>query len=313
MIIRVVDIGSNSVKASQYLVERGKQRLLSKNKLDYSLGNLVFAKGSIPDAGADRIAKFIRELPRPRAGKPQFTFIVATSAVRSAKNRSAFTKRLEALTGIDVRVLSGAEESYLIHMGILSQAAAKPGEVIKTIDIGGGSAEISWSRGMKYLSGKSYELGAIRVAQRFVDGKPFTRAVLAKIGEHALKTFRAHAQAEIPAAHRAIGSSGNLRALGHVMGKLRGQSLARLLPGVTPGALEDLAELAVGRTPRELGALLGLRSQQRIHILMPAAMILLAGMRHFGIPRLTVTEAGLREGAAYFWSRHGHLTLPVSE
>jgi exopolyphosphatase/guanosine-5'-triphosphate,3'-diphosphate pyrophosphatase len=311
MIIRVVDIGSNSVKASQYLVERGKQRLLSKNKLDYSLGNLVFAKGSIPDSGADRIAKFIRELPRPRAGKPQFTFIVATSAVRSASNRAAFARRLETLTGIDVRVLSGAEESYLIHMGILSQAAVKPGEVIKTIDIGGGSAEISWSRGAKYLSGKSYELGAIRVAQKFVDGKPFTRAGLAKMTEHALKAFRAQAQAEIPAAQRAIGSSGNLRALGHVMGKMRGQALSRLLPGITPGALEDLAELAVGRTPRELGALLGLRSQQRIHILMPAAMILLAGMRYFGIPRLTVTDAGLREGAAYFWSRHGHLTLPV--
>jgi exopolyphosphatase/pppGpp-phosphohydrolase len=56
----------------------------------------------------------------------------------------------------------------------------------------------------------------------------------------------------------------------------------------------------------------GLHSAQRSQIILPAAMILLAGMRHFGIPRLTVTEAGLREGVAYFWSRHGHLTLPVS-
>jgi exopolyphosphatase/guanosine-5'-triphosphate,3'-diphosphate pyrophosphatase len=215
MIIRVIDIGSNSIKASQYSVERGKQRLLSKNKLDYSLGNLVFAKGSIPDSSAERIAKFIRELPRPRSGKPQFTFILATSAVRSASNRGAFVKRLEALSGIDVRVLSGAEESYLIHTGILGQAEVKPGEVIKTIDIGGGSAEISWSRGSKYLSGKSYELGAIRVAHRFVDGKPFTRSVLGQIQEHALKTFRADSRTDIPSAQRAIGSSGNLRARPH--------------------------------------------------------------------------------------------------
>jgi exopolyphosphatase/pppGpp-phosphohydrolase len=34
-------------------------------------------------------------------------------------------------------------------------------------------------------------------------------------------------------------------------------------------------------------------------------------MRRIGIPRLEVSEAGLREGAIWWWSRHGHLNLPV--
>jgi hypothetical protein len=46
---------------------------------------------------------------------------------------------------------------------------------------------------------------------------------------------------------------------------------------------------------------------------MPAVMVLLASLRYFDIGRLAIAEAGLREGAAAFWSRHGHLTLPLLE
>jgi exopolyphosphatase/pppGpp-phosphohydrolase len=44
---------------------------------------------------------------------------------------------------------------------------------------------------------------------------------------------------------------------------------------------------------------------------MPAAVVLLCAMRRLGIPRLEVGEEGLREGAIQWWSRHGHLNLPV--
>jgi exopolyphosphatase/guanosine-5'-triphosphate,3'-diphosphate pyrophosphatase len=286
-----------------------------RDKLNYSVGNAVFPRGAIPDAGLAKIAAFIATggaAGGRSADKPHFTFALATSAVRSAQNRDAFVKRLSEETGVSVRVLSGAEESFLIHTGILCHAGPKPGEVIKTIDIGGGSAEVSWSRDGKYLFGRSYELGAIRLARQFFNGKAYTRAGLRQVHDLALAAFRSHSPPEAPAADRAIGSSGNVRAVGHMLQKVRGQVFLRQMPDVTPGTLEDISELAVGRTPAEISALFDLQTD-RAQIIMPAVMVLLASLRYFDIGRLAIAEAGLREGAAAFWSRHGHLTLPLLE
>lgn len=316
MIIRIVDIGSNSVKASLYAVQGGRHRLIKRNKLDYSVGNAVFPQGSIPESGIRKIAAFVKAgfSEKVRAAeKPHFTFVLATSAVRSARNRDAFATRLAAETGVAVRILDGAEESFLIHGGILSQAMPRPGEVIKTIDIGGGSAEVSWSRDGHYLFGRSYELGAIRLARKFLaDGKPLTRSDLRRISDHALEAFRAGSPPAAPAADRAIGSSGNVRAIAHMAAKARGPAFARLLPVITPGTLEDLAEVSLGRTPAALATAFDL-PPARAAIIMPAVMVLHASLRHFGISRLEIAEAGLREGAAAYWSRHGHLNLPVLE
>jgi exopolyphosphatase/guanosine-5'-triphosphate,3'-diphosphate pyrophosphatase len=310
MIVRIIDIGSNSVKSSRYSIEPGRHRLADRDKLDYSLGNAVFPDGPIPDAGMERIAAFIASEPKG-AEKARFTFALATSAVRSAPNRDAFVRRIEEKTGVSVRVLSGAEESYLIHLGIISRAGVEPGQVIKTIDIGGGSAEVSWSRGGRYLFGHSYELGAIRLTRRFLDGKALTREAFAQIHEHAMGEFRKRTAAA-PPADRAIGSSGNVRALTRMLDAVRAPGFARAVPFLTPGTLEDVAEAAFDRTPAQISAFFGI-NLERARIVMPAAAVLLAGMRHFDIRRLETTEAGLREGAMAFWSKHGHFDLPLAE
>ncbi|HEX2613331.1 MAG TPA: hypothetical protein VHO02_07045 [Fibrobacteria bacterium] len=312
VLVRIVDIGSNSVKASLYMMEGGAHRLVSRSKLDYSPGNAVFPRGAIPDSGLAKIAAFIRDSGARAALRPHFTFALATSAVRSARNRDAFVKRLSAETGVEVRVLSGAEESFLIHAGILAGAARKPRGVIKTIDIGGGSAEVSWSRDGRFLFGRSYELGAIRLARHFSDGKPYTHEGLARIHDFAMEQFRARSPAEAPAANRAIGSSGNLRAIGRMVQKMRSRAFLGRIAEVTPGTLEDIAEMSVGLTPAGVAEAFDL-PPERARIILPAVMVLLASLRHFGVPRLEIAEAGLREGAAAYWCRHGHLNLPVLE
>ncbi len=312
MLIRIVDIGSNSVKASIYAVEKQDHKLVDKDKLSFSLGEEVFATGSIAEAAQDKVARFIADLPGSAGGdKVHFTFILATSAVRSARNRDAFARRVEAKTGLAMRILSGDEESFLIHMGIASTAAVGASEIIKTIDIGGGSAEISWSRGYEYLAGHSYDLGAIRLSQRFLKGKSFSREAYELIYEHCKQEFKTrYAVIAPPPSQRAFGSSGNLRAIQRMVQNVRGGPFLKLMPEITVGSLEDVAELAIGKSAQGIQSLFDI-PLERARIIMPAVAVLAASMRWFGIPRLAVSEAGLREGAAYWWSRHGHLNLPV--
>ena len=314
MLIRVVDIGSNSIKSSLYDVENQTHKLVAKEKLPYSLGEEVFSQGYISEDGQEKVAEFIQELPGSQGGeKIHFTFVLATSAVRSSRNRDAFVRKLTQRTGHACRVLSGEEESFLIHMGIAIRAGIGTQDIIKTIDVGGGSAEISWSRGMQYLEGHSYDLGAIRLSKRFLKSRTFSRESFVQIQELALSEFKGGFDGRsAPEAQKAVGSSGNIRAIEGMVQCVRSPAIAKLIPEITPGSLEDVAEIAVGRTPQNLQDIFDI-GPERARIIMPAVVVLCATMRFFGIARLEVVEAGLREGAAWFWSRHGHLSLPVEQ
>jgi exopolyphosphatase/pppGpp-phosphohydrolase len=172
---------------------------------------------------------------------------------------------------------------------------------------------VSWSRNGRYLFGQSYELGAIRLTRKFLgNGQALTREAMQRVQDHALDQFRKRSPSEVPTADRAVAGSGNVRAIDKMAQSLRGNSFSKLLPEITIGTLEDLAEVAAGRTPQSLASLFDLNIE-RARIVMPAVMVLLASMRHFGIRRLETTESGLREGVAGFWSRHGHLNIPVSD
>jgi exopolyphosphatase/guanosine-5'-triphosphate,3'-diphosphate pyrophosphatase len=316
MLIRIVDIGSNSIKASVYDVQNQDHKAIARDKLSFSLGEEVFSNGAVPgsisEAAQDKVANFIQGLsPSANGEKVHFTFVLATSAVRSARNRDALARKVLQKTGLALRILTGEEESFLIHMGIASKADIGPQEIIKTIDIGGGSAEISWSRGYDYLFGHSYDLGAIRLSQRFLKGKNFTRESFDQINELAVTEFKTRFEVKPPPpSQRAFGSSGNIRAIGRMVEHVRGGPFLKLLPEITVGSLEDIAEIAQGKAAQNLQSLFDI-TLERARIIMPAVVVLAASMRFFGIHRLTLSEAGLREGAAFFWSRHGHLNLPV--
>ena len=312
MLIRIIDIGSNSIKSSVYDVESQSHKLVAKDKLQFSLGEEVFSLGSVSEDAQEKVADFIKGLPESQAGgKIHFTFALATSAVRSARNRDAFARKLQQRTGLPVRVLTGEEESFLIHMGIASKAGISDKDELKTIDIGGGSAEISWGRGLTYLGGHSFDLGAIRLSKRFLKAKTMTRDSISQIHDFAVAEFRSKVAARpMPEAERAIGSSGNIRALAKMVACVRGLPFIKMVPEITPGSLEDVIEVCIGKAPQHLQSLFDIHAE-RSRIIMPAVVVLMAAMRFFGIPRLEVSEAGLREGAIHFWSRNGHFNLPV--
>ena len=48
MLIRIVDIGSNSIKASVYDVQNQDHKAIARDKLSFSLGEEVFSNGAAP-------------------------------------------------------------------------------------------------------------------------------------------------------------------------------------------------------------------------------------------------------------------------
>lgn len=170
-----IDIGSNSVRLAVAEVEPGRPvRTLASEREVTRLGTSVFSEGSISKEAMENLTRVLKSfrtvIERHHAMGAR---AVATSAVRDARNQEEFLKRASAAAGMEVEIISGIEESRLIHAGV---QAVWPGagERRLIIDIGGGSAEAIVSENGRMTAAFSKPLGAVRMKQMFLENDPAT-------------------------------------------------------------------------------------------------------------------------------------------
>ncbi len=138
--IAIVDIGSNTVRLVVYEGNGRTSFPLFNEKINCGLGRSVTYDGSLPPAAVDRA---IYALNRFRALCRRFQVrnihVLATAAVRDARDGPQFIARAQDAIGVDVQLLTGKRESELalnaIHMGF-----ANPYGICG--DMGGGSLEL---------------------------------------------------------------------------------------------------------------------------------------------------------------------------
>ena len=87
---------------------------------------------------------------------------VATSAIREAGNRETFLDRVRLRTGIEVEVIDGTEENRLTYMAVREtlrdDAALSAGDAL-LLEVGGGSADLSFLRKGQPIHSGTYALG----------------------------------------------------------------------------------------------------------------------------------------------------------
>jgi exopolyphosphatase/guanosine-5'-triphosphate,3'-diphosphate pyrophosphatase len=223
---------------------------------------------------------------------------VATSAVREAENRDVFLRRVHDEAGIDVEVISGAEEARLIHLGVL-QAVAVFDQRHFLIDIGGGSTEFLVAEHGHVIDARSVKLGAIRLTDHFFGAEPITaddaaacrtyvRAFLSPV----LRDFRRHGF------DVAVGSSGTVLNLAEMAlvrrpdGRERRSGNLSFTRGELDGIVDEL--LAVGRA-KDRAQLAGLDAG-RADIVVAGALLLQQVMAELHIEELIASDYALREG-----------------
>src|SRR6185437_3391294 len=109
--------------------------------------------------------------------------VVATSAMRDARNADAFTEWVKSATGWDVEVSSGLEEGRLIHLGVVTHELGAKGKCL-LIDLGGGSCEVTVSDGARIKSMVSLSLGAVRLQQEFLPTDPPAKEDVARLKQY---------------------------------------------------------------------------------------------------------------------------------
>src|SRR6202012_2277174 len=142
-----IDIGSNSCRLAIAKIEQHKLKFLYDDREVTRLGESVFETGVIsPEAMAATIKALKRFHKAVQLHVADKVRVVATSAMRDARNAAAFTEWVKATTGWNVEVVSGLEEGRLIQLGVVTHEVGARGRCL-LIDLGGGSCEVTMSDG----------------------------------------------------------------------------------------------------------------------------------------------------------------------
>ena len=176
-----VDIGSNSVRLKIARLHGGRLRPLHEDREVTRLGHGVFGTGFLtPDSMADTV-KVLRRFHRATQQVVTDTVrVVATSALRDAKNSQAFLEWVRSATGWKVEIISGVEEARLIHLGLVSGPRMDSAPILM-MDLGGGSCELTVSQGGHIRDAVSLPLGAVRLTNEFLRHDPPRKGELKRL------------------------------------------------------------------------------------------------------------------------------------
>lgn len=316
MRIGIIDLGTNSVRFDIHELSPRKPPLrLHREKLMVRLGQGVFLKGRLDSRSTRRTIQVFKSFKRTadhfHVGK---IVAFATSALREAVDRERFLKELKRQSGIDVRVISGAEEARLIAQGVLRNEKSLKGR-FALVDIGGGSTEISVCQNARILKSSSFGLGVARLHQVFLKSSPpkalkrGTPPIEATRG-FIRETLSSKMEAERwPKASRIVGSSGTILALSKLIAahaRAKKRSFQRK-------NLKKLVKEMSALTTRELMKLPGMEPK-RVDLILAGAVLLEEIMETIGAKTATVTEFALRDGILAEESRgaRARLKIPLS-
>jgi exopolyphosphatase/guanosine-5'-triphosphate,3'-diphosphate pyrophosphatase len=226
-----VDIGSNSVRLKIARLEAGRLHALHEDREVTRLGEGVFGSGFLTP---DSIAETVKVLRRFHRATQQIVTdsvrVVATSALRDARNSQAFLEWVRSATGWRVEIISGVEEARLIHLGLVSSARVDRSPTLM-MDLGGGSCELTVTQGGHIRDAVSLPLGAVRLTNEFLRHDPSRKGELKRLrGFVTREVNRIIDRIATAKVKNVIATSGTAAALAAVASHLRrGTSRQRLL------------------------------------------------------------------------------------
>jgi exopolyphosphatase / guanosine-5'-triphosphate,3'-diphosphate pyrophosphatase len=296
-----IDIGSNSCRLKIARVVTHRLKTVHEDREVTRLGSSVFESGLIsPEAMAltlRALKRFQRAVQTHAADQIR---VVATAALRDARNGAAFQAWVKAETGWNLEIISGLEEGRLIHRGIMSAEPGVAGRVL-LIDLGGGSCEITLSEHKRIKETLSLPLGAVRLTEGFLTADPPSAEGLAQMRQLIGRELRrARRRIAVERVSLVIATSGTAAALAEASAVLLKSGKGKPMKGVAPDTAPTIlvkklaAKLAKMPLP-EREAMPGI-GPRRAEIIIAGAQVYAELLEHFGLPGFRYSPLGLRDG-----------------
>ncbi|GGS66809.1 Ppx/GppA phosphatase family protein [Streptomyces griseoviridis] len=308
MRLGVLDVGSNTVHLLVVDAHPGARPLPAhSHKAELRLAQLLDADGAIGAEGVDRLTAVVRRALQAAEDKGVEDLLpFATSAVREAGNADEVLARVRAETGVELAVLSGAEEARLTFLAARRWFGWSAGKLL-VLDIGGGSLEIAYGIDEEPDAAVSLPLGAGRLTAARLPGDP--------PGPEAVRALRRHVRTEIArtvgefsrfgAPDRVVATSKTFKQLARLTGAARSAEGLYVQRELKRSSLESWVPRLAAMTTAERADLPGV-SEGRANQLVAGALVAEAAMDLFAVETVEICPWALREGVILRRLDHMH-------
>lgn len=227
--------------------------------------------------------------------------VTATSATRDASNGLAFLEAVEVATSSTPELLSGHDEARLSHRGAVTGLSVPPGFHL-VVDIGGGSTELILGELVggrpTVVAARSIDVGAVRLTERhFTSDPPRPEELTNAIGD--TYDLVDDVIREIPDVVRAthfIGTAGTIVTTAAVeMGQRTFDPAALHGFDLERAAVEDVFRTLATEPLADRVHNPGL-PRDRADVIVGGLCVLVALMRRFDAPAITVSAHNLMDG-----------------
>ncbi|RJR47890.1 MAG: exopolyphosphatase [Deltaproteobacteria bacterium] len=298
-----VDLGSLTVRlaVAQFTGPR-RFRVAAHYREVTGLGEGLAGSDTLaPEAMARTLQALENFVRLMEAERVEASRVVATQAVRQARNREVFVQQVREL-GLPVMVLSPEEEARLSLKGVLSALAPEylAAPELAVFDVGGGSSEWALIRQGKEPYFASQPLGVLTLSQpRSLGDPPRPEAVAAlkqEIKEMLEGFYRRNLQPRLTGAPRLVGTAGAVTALAALALEMSRYDASRVNNLVL--SRTQVAELAalLCRLPEGERARLPGMEPAKAGVMVAGALIILSILDIFRQDSLITIDAGLLEG-----------------
>lgn len=282
MLCAAIDIGSNTTRVLVAEPQKGQVRKVMEQRAYTRIDKASKRKGGISAKKADQVAEVVTTQVRlARELGAEAVRIVATAAIREAKNRDEVVEKVASACGAPVDVLTEEDEGRLAFIGATKTLGHPVSGEVAVVDVGGGSSEIvlgAVDEGVRAV--RSFKIGSGGLADEYLVNDPPSAAEIRALRDY-IGDFFSDVEIDRPSHAVAVGGSAtSLRSLvGTVLEYETLERAVRVLAGDPIDAVARRFEL----------------DPQRVKIL-PAGVLLLEKLSEILGQPLQIGKGGLREG-----------------
>lgn len=286
----LIDMGSNSIRLTVYDVSHTNFKILFKEKIMAGLAGYV-EHGRLTPEGIDCACQSLREFQSTlELLRIDHLAVFATASLRNITNTVQTLERICRTTGIRVEVLTGEAEAEYGFYGAAWDTRIPEGLFA---DIGGASAEAAFFRDSRIQKAVSAPVGSLKLyrdcVKKILPGQGSCRRIEAAI----LAAFDDGMLREIPDQDHMVCVGGTARACLRLCRKVFG--MGEDCRTFTRAQLDMLVK-QLCKSDKEAADLILRYEPERIHTLIPGAMILRYLADRFDVKEITVSCCGVREG-----------------
>jgi exopolyphosphatase/guanosine-5'-triphosphate,3'-diphosphate pyrophosphatase len=168
----VIDIGTNSIKVLVGEVSEGLVVPLEESSEQTRLGAGFYETQELQPVSIARTAEAVaRFVALSRDAGAEAIRVIATSAVRDARNADELIQAVRRSSGLRVEVISGDQEAEWVFRGVTSDPTLH-GRQLLILDVGGGSTEFILGDQGHHRFRQSFPLGSVRLLEMLRPGDP---------------------------------------------------------------------------------------------------------------------------------------------